>query len=139
ISPTMVDEATRFNAALVAAGRARFHLGSAENLPFADLNFDCVFLIGVSPFLRDPPPSLAAIPTVLRPARVSPSLCPFPLTAPASARPDLGFHLREDGGWHALHSAAGFSEVSAQILEFEQAGPDGTPVKRYGIRVMARA
>src|SRR5215471_15919856 len=39
ISPTMVDEATRFNAALVAAGRASFHLGSAESLPFADSTF----------------------------------------------------------------------------------------------------
>src|SRR3954454_16224513 len=32
-SPTMFDEATRFNAALVAAGRASCHLASAEHTP----------------------------------------------------------------------------------------------------------
>jgi SAM-dependent methyltransferase len=42
-SPTMVEEATRFNAALVAAGRASFHLGSVERTPFADASFDRVF------------------------------------------------------------------------------------------------
>jgi len=139
ISPTMVDEATRFNAALVAAGRASFHLGSAESLPFADSSFDRVFSIGVTHFWRDPARSLAEIHRVLRRGGVSQMSCLYPRSAPAFARPELGFHLRDDGGWHALHSAAGFSEVSAQILEFEQAGPDGTPVKRYGIRVMARA
>src|SRR5258708_4146532 len=39
ISPTMVAEAERFNAALVADGRANFYLGSAENMPFADSSF----------------------------------------------------------------------------------------------------
>ncbi|HVC62465.1 MAG TPA: class I SAM-dependent methyltransferase [Acetobacteraceae bacterium] len=37
ISPTMVKEASRFNAAPVAAGRVSFHLGSAERMSFADV------------------------------------------------------------------------------------------------------
>jgi hypothetical protein len=54
-------------------------------------------------------------------------------------RPELGLHLRDDGAWQALHGAAGFSEIGAEILEFEHAGPDGTPVKRYGICIVACA
>src|ERR1700749_1886637 len=33
ISPTMVAEASRFNAELVAAGKASFHLASADAMP----------------------------------------------------------------------------------------------------------
>ena len=54
ISPTMVAEAARFNAALVAAGRASFHLGSADSMPFADASFDRVFSTGVTHFLGRP-------------------------------------------------------------------------------------
>ena len=40
LSPTMVTEADRFDADLVAAGRVAFRLGSAEQLPFPDASFD---------------------------------------------------------------------------------------------------
>ncbi len=67
ISPTMLEEAKRFNAALVAAGRASFHLTSAEHLPFADTSFDRVFAIGVIHFWSDPIIPLVEIRRVMRP------------------------------------------------------------------------
>ena len=50
ISPTMVAEATRFNAAMVTQGQVSFHLASAERLPFDDDAFDRIFSIGVIHF-----------------------------------------------------------------------------------------
>jgi SAM-dependent methyltransferase len=50
ISPTMVEEAERFNADLVASGRAEFHCCSAERMPFRDQSFDRAFSIGVIHF-----------------------------------------------------------------------------------------
>jgi SAM-dependent methyltransferase len=47
ISPTMVEEPTRFNTTLVAAGRASFHLGSAAHMPFANASFGRVFSAGL--------------------------------------------------------------------------------------------
>jgi len=69
ISPTMVAEAERLNAALVAAGRASFYLGSAEHMPFPDSSFDCVFSIGVAHFWSAPDKALSEIRRVLRPSR----------------------------------------------------------------------
>src|SRR5205814_8841860 len=71
ISPTMVEEATRFNSGLVAAGRASFHCGSAERVPFADASFDRVFSVGVLPFWADSVAPLAEVRRVLRPSGVS--------------------------------------------------------------------
>jgi ubiquinone/menaquinone biosynthesis C-methylase UbiE len=139
ISPTMVAEAARFNAGLVAAGRASFHLGSAESMAFADASFDRVFSTGVSHFWAAPAGPLAGVCRVLRRGGISQMACLHPRSAPAFARPEHGFYLRDDASWHALHRAAGFSEISVQTLEFEQANRDGTPVKRYGIIVVARS
>mgnify|MGYP001325770137 CR=1 FL=1 len=66
-------------------------------------------------------------------------MCLYPRSAPPFARPELGFYLRDDDAWQALHRSAGFSEISTRVLGFEQASPDGTLVKRYGICVVARA
>lgn len=139
LSPTMVDEATRFNAALVAAGRVSFHLGSAESLPFADATFDRVFSTGVAHFWAEPARALAEVRRVLRRDGLTLMTCLYPRSAPAFARPEFGFHLRDDAAWQALHRAAGFSDIGAEILEFDRTGPDGAPVKRYAIRVVARA
>ena len=139
ISPTMVAEAARFNAALVAAGRASFHLGSAESMPFADASFDRVFSTGVTYFWADPAGPLVEVRRVLRRGGISQMGCLHPRSAPAFARPEHGFYLRDDAAWYALHREAGFSEIGVQILEFEQARPDGTAVKRYGILVVAHA
>jgi ubiquinone/menaquinone biosynthesis C-methylase UbiE len=139
ISPTMVDEATRFNAALVAAGVASFHLGSAECMPFGEATFDRVFSTGVTHFWADPRAPLAEVRRVLRLGGTSQIGCLHPRSAPPFARPEYGFHLRDETEWRALHIAAGFSAVSAVMLEFEVTSSDGMPMKRYGIRVTARS
>jgi len=90
ISPTMVEEATRFNAALVAAGRASFHFGSADGLPFADASFDRVFSTGVTHFWAEPAKPLAEVRRVLRRGGLSLMTCLHPRSAPAFARPERG-------------------------------------------------
>jgi hypothetical protein len=51
---TPVEEATRFNAELVAAGRVSSHLGSAARMRFANASFDRVFSTGIVHFWADP-------------------------------------------------------------------------------------
>jgi ubiquinone/menaquinone biosynthesis C-methylase UbiE len=139
-SPTMFDEATRFNAALVAAGRASFHLASAEHMPFADASFDRVFAIGVIHFWRDPIAPLVEIRRVMRPGglAVMQTQPPDSRSPREFARPEFGFHLRSADEWQALFRQAGFGTVEAQNIESEGITPDGTPSKRYTIRMIAR-
>ena len=139
ISPTMVDDAVRFNAGLVAAGRASFHLGSAERMPFADASFDRVFSIGVIHFWADPAASLAEVHRVLRPGGLSQMACLHPRNAQDFARPEYGFYLRDDTEWNALHRAAGFSEIHSELVAFEQTDSEGRSTTRYGIYVTSRA
>ena len=54
------------------------------------------------------------------------------------ARLEFGFRLRSVAEWVALYRQAGFGIVDAQNVESEQITPDGTPTKRYAIRVTAR-
>jgi ubiquinone/menaquinone biosynthesis C-methylase UbiE len=139
ISPTMVEEAARINAALVAAGRASFHLGSAERMPFADGAFDRIFSLGVIHFWVDAAGPLAEVRRVLRSGGLMLMGCLAPREAPDSARPEYGFHLRDADTWDALCRAAGFATVDVVPVEMEGITPDGAPTKRYGIRVTARA
>ena len=140
ISPLMVGEATRSNAALVAAGRAGFHLGSAEDMPFPDASFDQVFSAGVVHFWADPVGLLSEVRRVLRGGGLSLMGCLHPRTAPPGfARPEHGFHLREAAEWEALHRAAGFTKVEAETMETQQIGPDGTPAQRCALKLTAQA
>jgi ubiquinone/menaquinone biosynthesis C-methylase UbiE len=140
ISPTMVDEANQFNAALVAAGRARFLLSSADEIPFGDEEFDSAFAIGVKHFWVDPAKPLAEIRRVLKPGGVSIMSSIHPRWAPTLpfARAEFGFHLRDNDEWAALHRAAGFNHVTAETIESQHTQPDGSTVARYGLRVIAR-
>jgi len=49
---------------------------------------------------------------------ISRMACLHPRNAPDFARPEYGFHLRDDAEWNTLHRAAGFAEVSSQINRF---------------------
>jgi ubiquinone/menaquinone biosynthesis C-methylase UbiE len=138
ISPTMVAEADRFNAALVATNRASFYLGSAEHMPFPDSSFDCVFSIGVAHFWSAPSLALSEIRRVLRPGGLSMQGCLHPLTAPSFAQPENGFHLRDAAQWDALQ-AASFVDVQVETIETEQISSAGAPVKRYVFKLEARA
>ncbi len=67
ISPTMVSEASAYNAELVAARKASFQLASANELLFDAGSFDRAFSIGVIHFLTEPLAWLAEVRRVLRP------------------------------------------------------------------------
>jgi ubiquinone/menaquinone biosynthesis C-methylase UbiE len=139
ISPTMVEAALGFNADLVASGRASFHLGSAERMPFADAAFDRVFSAGVIHFWTDPAASLAEVHRVLRPGGSMLMGCLAPREAPDFARPEYGFHLRDAAAWDGFCRAAGFAAVNVETVEANQITPNGAPIRRYLIRVTARA
>lgn len=138
ISPTMVDEAIRFNAALVAAGQASFHLASAERMPFNDSSFDRVFSIGVMHFWKEPLAPLQEIHRVMRPGSFAISGALDLRSPPQFARPEFGFHLRSATEWATLFRQSGFGTVDTQNIELEQLTLDGKPTKRYTIRVTAR-
>jgi SAM-dependent methyltransferase len=139
ISPTMVAEASAFNAALVAAGVASLQLGSAERMPFADRVFDRVFSIGVIHFWTDPAASLMGVRRVLRFGGLMWMGCLAPQEAPDFARTEYGFHLRDAAEWDALCRAAGFTDVHAETIEFQQTAASGAPIRRYRIIVTGRA
>lgn len=139
ISPTMVEEATRFNAQLVSAGQAEFHLAACERMPFVDASFDRVLSIGVMHFWMDPIPSLLEVRRVMRPEGLAVMGALDPRSAPPFARPEFGFHLRSAEEWDSLFRTAGFGTVHTQILETEQVTPEGVPAKRYAICVNVRS
>lgn len=138
ISPTMVEEASRFNAGSVATGQASFVLGSAQTMPFQDDSFDRIFSIGVIHFWTDPEIALAETRRVLRPGGLMLMGCLAPQGAPVFAQPEYGFHLREAAAWERLCRAAGFSDLKVEDLVFERKKPDGTPVRLHTIRVKAQ-
>jgi len=138
ISPTMVDEATRFNAALVAAGRASFHLASAEHMPFEDASFDRAFSTGVIHFWKDALAPLREVHRVMRPGSLALLGALDSRAPPPFARPEFGFHLRSAAEWAELCRQAGFDTVDAQNIESEAIAPDGTPTRRYTLRLTLR-
>lgn len=138
ISPTMVNEASRFNAALVAAGQASFHLASADCMPFEDTSFDRVFAIGVMHFWKDPRLPLREIHRVMRSDGFAVMGALDSQSPPPFARPEFGFYLRSAAEWIELWRQAGFGAVAAQRTESEQLAADGTPTNRYIIRLTAR-
>ena len=137
ISPTMVEEANRFNAALIAAGRASLHLASAERMPFANASFDRIFSIGVIHFWKDALVPLHEVRRVMRPGGLAIMGAIDSRSPPQYARPEFGFHLRSADEWASLCRQAGFAIVDVHNLESERVTPDGKPTKRYFVRVMA--
>ena len=135
VSPTMVEEARRFNAPLVAAGRAAFHLADAERLPVADASCDRVFAVNVVYFWPDPTRPLSEIRRAVRLDGVSVVAASAPgiATLMPDLRPEFGFHLRDDRTLVALHEAAGFGRVEVEVLTELVPRPDGdpAPVKVY--------
>lgn len=139
ISPTMLAEALTFNAALVEAGKASFHLASAHEMPFESICFDRVFSIGVVHFWAKPLASLVEVRRVLRRGGLMLMACLAPREAPDFAQVEYGFYLRDASEWDALCREAGFTDISIETLETEQTSPSGLPTKRYAIKMSARA
>lgn len=139
ISPTMVAEAERINANLIAAGRAVFHLGAAEAMPFGPAAFDGVLSIGVMHFWPDPARALAEIRRMLRAGGVLVMGGLSPRSASETFSLENGFFLRSPEEWDGLCRAAGFGEVLALEPAATVVSPAGEPTTRYSILVRARA
>ena len=140
ISPTMVDEARRFNAALVNAGRAAFHLADAARIPAADASLDRVFAINVIYFWPDPIVPLREIRRVLRPSGVSliTAVTPETVAGNETYRAENGFHARDADMLVALHRQAGFADVQTELVSEVASRADGTPWTRHYNFLQAR-
>jgi SAM-dependent methyltransferase len=133
IAETMVAEAAAFNRALVDAGRAKFHLASAEAIPCPDASVDRVCAINVIYFWSDPVPALAEIRRVLRPGGFS-IVAGFDGATAARApfyRAEFGFRVREADELIELHRSAGFSTVEVEAFNELSKTGDGTPIQRH--------
>jgi ubiquinone/menaquinone biosynthesis C-methylase UbiE len=137
ISPTMLDEAKRFNAELIAAGRASFHLTSAEHMPFADASFDRVLSTGVIHFWKDALVPLHEVHRVMRPGGLTIMTALDSRSQRPFARPEFGFYLRGTDEWATLCRQAGFATLDVQNCESERLTLDGKPTKQSSVRVMA--
>ncbi len=139
ISPIMVEEARQFNASLIAAGRAAFHLADAENIPAADSSFDRVFAVNVIYFWTDPVRPLAEARRVLKADGFSVVAAASPETAAKIPimRQEFGFHVRDDETLIAMHQAAGFSRITVETVADVIPGPDGVPLDVTGYIILA--
>ncbi|MGA2494888.1 MAG: class I SAM-dependent methyltransferase [Roseiarcus sp.] len=140
ISPTMVEEAGRFNAPLIAAGQAAFHLADAERLPAADASLDRVFAVNVIYFWTDPPRQLAEIRRVLKVDGFSVVAASSPeITALMPVlRPEFGSHARDAATLVAMHKAAGFGRVDVELVTETVTRPEGDPAPVNVYIIVAR-
>jgi ubiquinone/menaquinone biosynthesis C-methylase UbiE len=139
ISGTMVEEASRHNHALVAAGHAAFHHAPAEAIPLPDGAFDRAFAVAVVYFWAEPVKALAEVRRVLRPGGVSivASLRPETAASMDFARPEFGFRVRDEGTLVGMHREAGFRRVVAEPYEQVVMRPDGSTWPLRGFLVVA--
>lgn len=140
ISATMVAEAVSRNEALVTAGRAAFHVASAEHIPCVDATFDRAFAVNVIYFWPEPIQALTEIRRVLRPTGTCIVAAIDPETAASAPymRSEFGFHVRDRVTLAALHRDAGFSEIDVQTYEDKVTRVDGTPWSRHFSIVIAQ-
>lgn len=113
ISPTMIAEAERLNAAWTEKGRASFHLSDGQTLPFAIDTFDRIFTVNTLYFWQDPPAYATELLRVLKPgARL------YLTFAEKSFMEQLpfvqyGFQLYDTPAAEALLHSAGYRLVDA--------------------------
>jgi len=140
IAETMLAQAHSFNRLLVEAGRATFHLASAESIPCEGASFDRVLAVNVVYFWPDPVRVLAEIRRVLRPNAFS-IIAGFD-TATAAAVPfyraEYGFNVHDAGALIGFHREAGFTNVEVEPFDEVTKLGDGTPLARHYHLVVAR-
>lgn len=120
ISPTMVEEASRFNAEFVTSGGADFHCAGAEWTPFADALFDRAFSIGVIRFWPEPVVALKELRRVLKPNGLAVMGAFAPPPTFDFARPEFGFYLRDAAAWEGFCLETGLREAKADTIEARQ-------------------
>ncbi|WP_262269144.1 class I SAM-dependent methyltransferase [Microvirga yunnanensis] len=141
ISAAMVEEALRFNQALVASGRAEFLHGSAEALPFPEGSFDRVFAVAVAYFWPEPVRALTEIHRVLRPSGISILASMYPETATSFefARAEFGFRVYDADTLVTMHREAGFRHVVVETYDevTTQSNENNGPLRVYLIAAEA--
>ncbi len=108
VSPLMVEQATRRNAAMVKAGRVRLQIGSVSTLPYAERSFDRVLAVNNVQFWTNLSDDLHEVARVLRPGGTL-AIVLQPRRAPSTAdvlavRDDLLTQL-DAAGYRRVRSA----------------------------------
>jgi SAM-dependent methyltransferase len=140
ISETMVAEASAYNRGLVAAGRASFHLASAEAVPYPERSFDRALAVNVVYFWPDPVRALAEIRRVLKPDGFSVIAGIDSTTAAALPfyRAEYGFRVHDAEALIAFHQEAGFKGVTVEPFDEVTKLRDGTLMPRHYHLVVSR-
>jgi arsenite methyltransferase len=115
ISETMVNEATRFNAAQIADRCVDLRVATSSSIPFADAAFDRALAVNTLYFWSDPTVDLREIRRVLKPGGklVLGSLSPD--SAKANPMFKHGFRFLSQEQLADLLGNAGFAEVSVDV------------------------
>ena len=122
----------------MAAGKASFHLTSADALPFTNDSFDRAFSTDVVHFWTEPPASLSEVRRVprLEGAMVMGCLAKGCRTL---RRRSLASIRATPLSGDTLCPRAGFADADVQTMVSDQIAPSGGPGKRYSIAMRARA
>jgi ubiquinone/menaquinone biosynthesis C-methylase UbiE len=115
ISETMVNEATRFNAAEIADRRVDLRVGTSSRIPFPNAAFDRTLAVNTLYFWSDPAVDLRETRRVLKPGGklVLGSLSPS--SAQANPMFKFGFRFLSQEELVDLLGNAGFPEVSIDV------------------------
>ena len=132
VAETMVAVARDFNAEAVAAGRAAFHLASAEAVPIGSASIDKIMAVNVFYFIADEAKAIAEMRRVLKPGGLSIVAVSTAETAGRFSfhRPEFGFRVADVEAIEALHLAAGFASVTVEPYSDPVVLPDGQTVQR---------
>jgi SAM-dependent methyltransferase len=126
ISETMVSEARRFNADLVAQGRVIAQLAASSRIPFPDATFDRALALNTIYFWDNPFQDLSEIRRMLRAGGWLVLGAIDPAGTKANPVFKHGFRLYAREQIADLLRAAGFSKSSTTVFTENRAAPDGS-------------
>lgn len=137
ISADMIAVAEQFNASLIQAGKAKWHLGSSDHIPHEDNYFDKIMTVNTLYFMEPVEKHLAEIFRVLKPGG-NLILCfgssrymeKMPFTA-------HGFNLYTKESAQACVTAAGFEIVDISVNQSVVTGLTEEPVHKETICMVA--
>jgi SAM-dependent methyltransferase len=130
ISELMVAEATAFNRALVAAGRAAFHRASSAMIPFDVGTFDRAVAVNTIYFWPEPLRDLAEIRRVLKPTGVLGLAAMTPAAAAHLTASGEPFRIYDATQLRSMLTEAGFSRVDIEPYRENALQPDGRTIQR---------